>query len=114
MRQIRISKIGAIAFLILALVLRVDAADKGKVPSDAELRTLTRDSLLAFNKAVAAKDFTGFIAQVSALWQGQVTSKQLTDVFQTFIDKNIDIGFIAKSEPTFDQAPAIDSDRVLL
>ncbi|MGZ5004109.1 MAG: hypothetical protein ACXWG7_01120, partial [Chthoniobacterales bacterium] len=71
------SKIAAVCFLSLVLLTRAGAAEKGKVPGESELKTLTRDSLLAFNKAVAAKDFSGFIKEVSELWQGQVTAKQL-------------------------------------
>ncbi len=109
-----ISKSGAIFFLSVALLIGVNAADKAKVPGDQELKTLTRDSLLAFNKAVAAKDFTGFLGQVSSVWQKQVTAKKLAEVFQTFIDKQIDIGFVAKGEPEFDKAPEINSDGVLV
>ncbi|MGZ4966900.1 MAG: hypothetical protein ACXV97_06975 [Chthoniobacterales bacterium] len=107
------SKIAAVCFLSLALLTRAGAAEKGKVPGESELKTLTRDSLLAFNKAVAAKDFSGFIKEVSELWQGQVTAKQLTDVFKSFIDQQIDIAFISSSEPVFDKTPAIDKDGVL-
>ena len=108
------SKAFAICSLVTAFLFSANAADQGKIPSDKELKTLTRDSLLAFNKAVAAKDFTGFIAQVSKLWQEQVTAAQLADIFKVFIEQKIDVAFVADSEPVFETAPAIDGDGVLV
>ncbi len=108
------SKTFATCFLVTAFLFSANAADQGKIPSEKELKTLTRDSLLAFNKAVAAKDFTGFVSQVSKLWQGQVTAAQLADIFKAFIEQGIDVAFIADSEPVFETPPAIDSDGVLV
>ncbi|MDQ6940744.1 MAG: hypothetical protein M3119_11370 [Verrucomicrobiota bacterium] len=109
-----LSKTLAICSLVTALFWSANAADQEKIPSGKELKALTRDSLLAFNKAVAAKDFTGFIAQVSKLWQEQVSATQLADIFKTFIDQEIDIAFVAASEPVFEAPPAIDGDGVLV
>lgn len=108
------SKTIATFFLMTALFSSASAADQEKIPSEKELKTLTRDSLLAFNKAVAAKDFSGFVTQVSKIWQGQVTAAQLADIFKSFIDQEIDIAFIAEAEPIFEKPSAIDSDGILV
>jgi hypothetical protein len=107
-----ISKLTTVCFLSLALVAA--AAEKAKVPSEKELKALTLDSLLAFNKAVAAKDFTSFHGQISKLWQGQITPSQLAETFKTFIDQEIDIAFLSSADPVFDKPPAIDGDGVLI
>ena len=104
----------AVSCLVTALFFSANAADPEKIPSEKDAKTLARDSLLAFNKAVAAKDFTGFVAQVSKLWQGQVTAAQLAEIFKVFIEQGIDIGFIADLEPIFETPPAIDGDGVLV
>src|SRR5947209_544719 len=83
------------------------------VPPAAELKTLARDSLLEFNDAVKAKDFSGFHKKISQTWQGQITAKQLLDAFQSFIDQRIDVASIATVGPVFRPEPLIDHDGVL-
>ena len=90
------------------------AADAPKVPAEKELKTLALNSLLSFNKAVQAKDFTGFHKEISALWQAQVTPTKLKESFQTFIDQQLDISPISAVEPVFDETPKIDGDGVLV
>src|SRR5690349_10554337 len=109
-----ILKLPTIALSLLLLAVASEAADKAKVPNEKELKALARDSLLAFSKAVAAKDFSPFVAQVSKVWRDQTTGKDLDDAFRVFIEKQIDISGVANSEPVFDPAPTIDNDGVLI
>ena len=98
-------------FLLIALST---SAQTPAVPSEKELKTLTHDSLLAFNKAVQAKDFTAFHKQISALWREQITPAKLKSIFQTFIDQEIDLDPIIPLEPVFDEPAKIDDDEVLV
>lgn len=84
------------------------------MPTDAELKTLTRDSLLNFNQMLQTKDSTAFHKYISKLWQDQITPKQLQEVFQSFIDQKIDLAGVAKAEPIFQEPPAINSDGLLV
>ena len=88
----------------------------GPIPSEAEAKELALDSLLAFNKAVQAKSFDRFHAQIAKIWQSQTTAEKLEDIFQPFIAKGAgaDISPIAKLEPTFDSKPALDDDSFLV
>ena len=72
--------------------------DAQSLPADKELKALALDSLLSFNKAVQAKDFTAFHKQISALWQAQATPTTLKNSFQTFVDQNLDVSSIASKE----------------
>lgn len=101
----------AVSLLFLAVATHAAAP---KVPSQKDLTTLTRESLLAFNKAVQAKEFTGFHKYISELWQEQITPEKLKSIFQTFIDQGLDLSAIAQAEPTFEPAPSIDADDVLI
>ena len=75
---------------------------------------MARDSLLAFNKAVQEKNFDTFYKQeLASIFREQMTLDKFTAAFQSFFDKGYDISDIAKSEPVFDDPPAIDSDGVL-
>lgn len=101
-------------FAFLCSVALVSQAATPKVPPTAELKTLARDSLLQFNDAIQAKDFTGFHKKISALWQSQITPEQLLEVFHSFIDQHVNIAAIATVEPVFEPAPKIDGDGVLV
>jgi hypothetical protein len=86
----------------------------GKVPSNRELKTLTLDSLLLFNDAIEAKSFDKFYSRISELWQKEITADKLQQVFQAFIDKEIDLTPITKVEPVFDGTPAVNDDGLLV
>lgn len=104
-------KILLIPLLLIALALRAEAQ---KVPPEKELKTLVRDSLLAFNDAVQEKSFAGFYKhELSAVFRDQTTPEKFTAAFKSFFDGGYDISNIAKSEPVFDDPPAVDSDGVL-
>jgi uncharacterized protein YggL (DUF469 family) len=102
------------ACLLFAVVSIAFAADEPKVPSEKELRTLAAESILSFNQALAAKDFTAFYAGISTLWQQQTTPPDLKKIFQSFIDKNIDLSGVARAEPVYAKPPAIDDNGVLV
>jgi hypothetical protein len=86
----------------------------GKVPSNRELKTLTLDSLMLFNDAIQAKSFDKFYGKISELWQKEITAGKLQQVFQAFIDKEIDLTPITKVEPVFDGTPAVNENGLLV
>jgi len=104
-------KILLISLLLISLVLRSEAQ---KVPPEKELKTMVRDSLLAFNEAVQDKNFAGFHKhELATVFRDQMPVEKFTSVFKEFLDKGYDISNIAKSEPVFDEAAKIDSNGVL-
>ena len=84
------------------------------LPTDEASRRLALESLLAFNQAVRNRDFTPFHQQISRLWQEQITPQKLNEIFAEFIDKQIDFSSIKEVDPILTEAPAIDSDGVLI
>lgn len=86
----------------------------GEVPSDKELKGLVLDSLLAFNKAIQTQSFENFYGRIAELWRTETTPEKLQEIFQSFIDKEINISHITKLEPVFDEAPAINADGFLV
>ena len=103
--------------ILVACLLLVAAAARAQtpaVPSQQQLETLTRDSLMAFNRAVQAEDFTSFHKHISQLWQEQITPAKLKSIFATFLEQEIDISGIANVDPVFDKPAAIDDDEVLV
>ena len=104
-------KLFLIPLLLISLVLRVEAQ---KAPPDRELKTMVRDTLIAFNEAVQEKNFAGFYKhELATVFRDQMTLEKFSTVFKEFTDKGYDISNIAKAEPTFDEAPKIDNNGVL-
>jgi hypothetical protein len=91
------------------------AAEPGgkQMPSDDKLKEMARESLLAFNKAVHEKSFVNFHKQISTVWQQQITPEKFMESFQPFVDKGLDLSPIKKTDPIFDDPPAIDSQGIL-
>jgi hypothetical protein len=86
----------------------------GPLPTEKEAKRLALDSLLAFNKAIRAKNFDSFYARIAKLWQAQTTSAKLKEIFQPFIAMDADISDIEEVEPVFDSKPAINDDGFLV
>lgn len=96
------------------IVTAVAFAAPPKVPSETELKSMTLETLLTFNKGVQAKDFTAFYKDIAKLWQEQTSAEKLQALFQDFIDKELDISPIKKLEPVFNKPAEINSDGVLV
>ena len=104
-------------FLSLSLICvacSISLARAKDVPPQKELASLTSDSILSFNQAIQAKDFTAFHKQISALWQAQVTPSKLKEIFQSFIDQQIDLSIVKGVEPVFSEPAKINEDGVLV
>ena len=86
----------------------------GKVPTNKGLKKLALDSLLLFNVAIQTKNFEDFYGHSAKLWQKEVTPEEMLGIFQSFIDKEVDISPIAKAEPTFEGTPAVNEDGLLV
>lgn len=83
------------------------------VPLSAELEQMVATTLLGFNQAVGAKDFTAFYGTLADVWKKETTPLRLRQIFQEFIDKNIDIAFIKDVKPSV-APPATVNDRGVL
>lgn len=86
-----------------------------QVPSETEIKKLTDSTLLSFNSAVQSKDFDAFYKSIAKLWQDETTPDKLADTFKDYVEKKLDIGSVVKTvKPTFEPAPEINSDGVLI
>jgi hypothetical protein len=86
----------------------------GKVPSDKEVKALALESLLSFNDSIQTKSFDKFYNEIAQLWQKEITPDKLRQIFRRFVDNEVDISSIAKLEPTFAKAPAVNDDGLLV
>lgn len=85
-------------------------ASKKEVPSDAEMQEMAKATLLDFNDALQAADFSDFYNHISKAWQKQTSPDKLKQGFQAFIDGKTDISNIKPMEATFTSAPAVSKN----
>jgi hypothetical protein len=102
------------AWKLLGINVQATPEDASKVPTNKELKTLVLDSLLLFNVAVQTKSFDDFYGHTAKLWQKQTSPEKLLEIFQSFIDKKINIALIVKEELAFEGTPAVNDDGLLV
>lgn len=83
-------------------------------PAAEEAARLALASMLAFNDALQTKSFGAFHAGISKQWQEQITPAKLLEVFQSFIDANMDLAPVKSVSPVFTTPPAVNDDGILL
>ena len=101
------------SFVLLSLCLSFGAF-AAEVPPESELKSMTLDSLLLFNDGVQDKDFSNFYKEIAALWKDQTTPAKLKELFNDFIEKEVNISPIKKLEPVFNKEAKINSDGMLV
>jgi len=89
---------------------RADAS-RGEIPEGDELQEMVQKTLVEFNDAIQADDFTDFFQTISKLWQRQSSPAKLKDTFQLFIDRKIDIGAVRTMEADFTSNPRVDDNK---
>jgi hypothetical protein len=85
-------------------------AAKKEMPSDAEIQDMVKTTLLDFNKAVQAADFTDFHANIANEWRKEITAEEMKTSFQGFIDKGVDIEDISPLDATISPDPVIEKE----
>jgi len=83
-------------------------------PNDKDMRALIRETLLAFDQAVATRSFKALHGGLSAKWRSQITESQLRDAFQPFLDHQYRVSEVANTEAILDRPPALDSEGMLV
>lgn len=85
------------------------------LPSPETMRTLTTETLLAFNRAIRAKNFAPFHKeQLSRQFGADFTPEALLETFQPFIENDVNIGGVEHVDPVFDPEPSTEGDVMTL
>ena len=83
--------------------------------SDQDARALALESLLAFNRAVQAKNFASFHKQLANVWQkGDHARAAAESICGLHRAGGQHLAQITGLQPVFDPAPAFDEDGFLL
>lgn len=90
-----------------------DGADASNdmIPSEDELQEMAQKTLIDFNDAIQAGDFTDFFQTISKLWQRQSSPAKLKDTFQVFVDRKMDFGEIRTMGADFTSKPRVDESK---
>jgi hypothetical protein len=86
----------------------------GKMPTVAFMKQMVQKVMLDFAGAVNAKDFSGFYAEISEIWQKQITREKMEATFKPFSDNKIDLSVLKGHLPEFTVAPFINNKKVLI
>ena len=86
-------------------------ASRGEIPEGEELQEMTQKTLIDFNDAVQADDFTDFFQTISKLWQRQSSPAKLKSTFQVFVDRKIDISDVKTLRADFTSKPRVDDSK---
>lgn len=83
----------------------------GEIPSDAEIKSLVKETTRDFADAIEAEDFSSFMATTSSAFQSEFSADQMEKVFTTFIDKKDVVVPILRDagEPKFSPQPNIQT-----
>lgn len=84
------------------------------LPDAKNIERLVRDTLLAFDDAIAKRSFKEFYEGVSDKWKEQLTAGQLDRAFQPYIEHQYRISGVKDLHPIFDLPPAIDADGLMI
>jgi len=85
-------------------------ASTGKMPSDAQLQEMARETVLDFNDAIQSEDFTAFHSKISKPFQKQASPERFKQVFAEFLNNNIDFKEVEDLTAEFSPAPALGKE----
>ena len=88
--------------------------ESGKMPTAAFMKQIVQKVMLDFAEAVNARDFSDFYAEISEIWQKQITKEKMEATFKSFSDKKIDLSVLKGHLPEFTVAPFINNKNVLI
>lgn len=86
----------------------------GKMPTVAFMKQMVQKIMLDFAGSVNARDFSGFYAEISEIWQKQITKEKMEATFKPFSDNKIDLTVLKGHLPEFTAAPFINNKKVLI
>lgn len=84
-------------------------ASKKQIPTDPEMQEIVKATVLEFNAAIQAQDFTNFHSKVSKPLQRTANPTKMKETFQTFIDGKADLSAIKSMDATFTSPGKIES-----
>lgn len=83
-------------------------AKKGEVPSDDDLQSLARQTMLDFNKAIQDDDFTEFHKTLAKPFQRQASAEKLAGVFSSFVTAGVNFSEVSDLDANFSSTPTIE------
>lgn len=90
----------------------VEKADAStlKIPSEAQLQEMAKETMLNFDKALKDDDFSGFYETLSKAWQKETSPAALKQGYKVFKEKKSDFSQIKDMEANFTGAAEIKQE----
>lgn len=90
------------------------AGSRKKMPSEAEMKALVRQTLLDYDKGLETKDFSQLYASLAPTTRKHFTKEQITGLYAKQIEQFQRTDYADKTVAVFDPAPEIDPQGVLI
>ena len=84
------------------------------MPSEAVLSAKATETLLEFDAAIQAKNFTSFYSGLAEAWKAQSSPDDLAQAFRMFTENEIFITGIKDVQPVVGEPPSINNQGVLV
>ena len=81
----------------------------GAVPSDPEMQTLVRTTILDFNDAIQSDDFSHFHGTTAKAFQKEASPERMRDAFRDFVSAGVDFKEVALLDADFIPEPSVQS-----
>jgi hypothetical protein len=85
-----------------------------QLPAETVLIQLVNSTMQDLALAINARDFGNFHQKISRLWQSQITKEELSNIFQSFSEQNIDLTVLEGIEPVFSEKPLLNAENLLI
>ncbi len=83
------------------------------IPPLTQLNQMARDSVVLLGTAINTDNYDPFYRQISKIWQTQITTRKLHEIFSPFKEKGYDLTIVKTVTPVFDEAPVFDKNGLL-
>lgn len=83
------------------------------VPSLDVLRTLVTADLQRLDQGIAANDFSAFLDHASLAFQSQFDNARMQEIYQAFVEQQVDLEPFMQGDFVLVEEPAISSDGIL-
>jgi hypothetical protein len=85
-------------------------ASTGKAPTDDQMQTMVRKTVLDFNDAIQSGDFTDFRSTCSKPFQKQASADKMEGVFHEFVEAKLNFKAVKDLDARFTSAPEVVKD----
>lgn len=99
---------------IVFIEIHLDTPEASKNIQTLEAEDLVSTTISAFKTAIDEKNFVRFYEEkVSGLWKKEIKASELQEIFQSFIDAEVDLEYLEELTPTITEKEQLENNPIL-